>query len=53
MILVTDMCDPQMIRGMHIQHAMNFDEALKKAFELKGPKATVSVIPDGVSVVVR
>ncbi|MBR4696136.1 MAG: nickel-dependent lactate racemase [Selenomonadaceae bacterium] len=52
-ILVTDMCDPQMIRGMHIQHAMNFDEALKKAFELKGPKATVSVIPDGVSVVVR
>ena len=52
-ILVTDMCDPEMIRGMHIQHAMNFDEALKKAFEIKGKDATVSVIPDGVSVVVR
>ncbi len=52
-ILVTDMCDPEMIRGMHIQHAKNFDEALKKAFEIKGKDATVSVIPDGVSVVVR
>ncbi len=52
-ILVSDMCDPDMIRGMHLEHAPNFKEALKRAFELKGEKATISVIPDGVSVVVR
>lgn len=52
-ILVSDMCDPQMIRGMHMEHASNFEDALRRAFALKGEKATVSVIPDGVSVVVR
>ena len=52
-ILVTDMCDPKMIRGMHMEHAAKFEDALRRAFELKGAKATVSVIPDGVSVVVR
>ena len=30
-----------------------FDEALKRAFRLKGKNATVSLIPDGVSVIVR
>lgn len=52
-ILVTDMCDPEMIRKMHMEHAKTFDEALSRAFELKGRNATVSLIPDGVSVIVR
>ena len=52
-IMVTDMCDPKMITGMHMDHAKTFDEALARAFELKGDDATVSLIPDGVSVIVR
>lgn len=52
-IMVTDMCDEQLIRGMHMEHAKTFDEALKRAFEIKGRNATVSLIPNGVSVIVR
>ena len=52
-IMVTDMCAPDMIRKMHMEHAKNFNEALARAFELKGRNATVSLIPDGVSVIVR
>ena len=52
-IIVTDMCAPEMIRGMHMEHAKTFDEALARAFEIKGRNATVSLIPDGVSVIVR
>lgn len=52
-IIVTDMCAPEMILGMHMEHAKTFDEAFARAFELKGRNATVSLIPDGVSVIVR
>lgn len=52
-ILVTDMCDPEMIKNMHMEHAYTFEEALKRAYELKGMDAKVAVIPDGVSVIVR
>ena len=51
--IVSDMCDPQMIKNMHMKHAFNVDEALKEAFEIKGKDAKVVVIPDGVSVIVR
>lgn len=52
-IMVTDMCDPELIRGMHMEYAQTFDAALARAFELKGKAASVSLIPDGVSVIVR
>ena len=52
-IMVTDMCDEKLITGMHMEHAKTFDEALKRAFEIKGENATVSLIPDGVSVIVN
>ncbi|MGK0466355.1 nickel-dependent lactate racemase [Clostridium sp.] len=52
-IFVTDMCDPEMIKKMHMQHAFTFEEALERALEIKGRDATITVIPDGVSVVVR
>ena len=29
-IMVTDMCDPQMIKDMHMEHASSFEEALKE-----------------------
>lgn len=52
-IMVTDECDPQMIKNMHMKHAYNFEEALKLAYEIKGKDAKVVVIPDGVSVIVK
>jgi len=52
-ILVTDMCDPEMIVKMHMEHAFTFEQALKRAFEIKGKDAKITVIPDGVSVVVK
>ena len=52
-IVVTDQCDPKMLTDMHLQHASTFDEALNKALELKGKDASITVIPDGVSVVVK
>jgi len=52
-ILVTDMCDPEMILKMHMKHATTFEKALQMAFEIKGNDAKITVIPDGVSVVVR
>lgn len=52
-IMVTDMCSPEMIKEMHMEHAYTFEDALQRAFELKGKDAGVVVIPDGVSVIVR
>jgi lactate racemase len=52
-ILVTDMCDPDIIKNMHMQHAYTLEEALNRAFELKGSQAKVAVVPDGVSVIVK
>lgn len=52
-IMVTDKCDPNMIKKMHMKHAYNFKEALDMAFEIKGEDAKVVVIPDGVSVIVK
>ncbi len=52
-ILVTDQCDKNMIEDMHMKHACTAEEALKMAFEIKGQDATITVIPDGVSVIVK
>ena len=52
-IMVTDQCDPEMIKNMHMKHAYDFDEALKMALEIKGKDSKVVVIPDGVSVIVK
>lgn len=52
-ILVTDQCDPQIIQDMHMRHATTAEEALEMAFKMKGKDATVTMVPDGVSVIVR
>ncbi len=52
-IVVTDRCDPAMIRAMHLEHASTLRAALDAAFQLKGKDAKVTVIPDGVSVIVE
>lgn len=52
-ILVTDQCDPEMIREMHMEHAYTLDEALERALEEQGKNGEITVIPDGVSVIVK
>lgn len=52
-IMVTDLCNHEMIRAMHMIPVNTVEEALAKAFELKGADAKVAVIPDGLGVVVR
>ena len=51
-ILVTDRCSPQVVRGMHLLHAPDMDTALTMARKQVGEKADIVVIPDGVSVIV-
>lgn len=51
--LVTDLCDPQLIRSMHMGHARTLQEALDRALAEAGPGAGVTVIPDGVGVLVE
>jgi nickel-dependent lactate racemase len=52
-ILVTDLCDPQMIRDMHMEHAPTLQAAVDRALAGAGPGAGVTVIPDGVGVIVE
>lgn len=52
-ILVTDQCDPQMIEDMYMIHAKTIEDALDIAREIKGQDARITLIPDGVSVIVK
>lgn len=50
-IIVSEHCDPAIIKAMHIDHAYSLDEALKKARALKGENQKITIIPDGISVI--
>ena len=52
-IIVSDKCDPAIITAMHIKHAYTLDEALAKASELVGTNKKITIIPDGISVIVK
>ena len=52
-IIVTQHMAPRELEAMGFLAATSFDQALEMAFRLKGPDASVTVIPDGVSVIVR
>lgn len=52
-ILVSDLVDPALVTGMHMELARSFEEALARAFEIEGPEAKVAVIRDGLSVIVK
>jgi nickel-dependent lactate racemase len=47
-ILVSDLPDPKILRRLNLIPARTGQEALEKAFRLKGKDASVVVIPDGV-----
>lgn len=52
-IIVTRHMDLRELEHMGFLAARSFDEALSTAFRLRGGSASVTVIPDGVSVIVR
>ena len=52
-IIVSEHCDPAIIKAMHIKHAYNLDEALQMAREIVGENKKITIIPDGISVIVK
>lgn len=52
-IIVSDKCDPNIITSMHIKHAYTIEEALEKARSIVGKDKKITVIPDGISVILR
>ena len=51
-IMVTDMCDPGLVEKMHMKHASSMEEALFMAEAITGKESDITVIPDGVGVIV-
>lgn len=52
-ILVSDQCDPTLIENMYFKTARTLTEAMEMAETIVGKQAKVTVIPDGVSVIVE
>jgi nickel-dependent lactate racemase len=52
-IFVTDQCDHRILNEMGFATAHHFDEALAAAEAIVGANASITVIPDGVSVIVN
>ncbi len=51
--IVSDKCDPKIITDMHIKHAYTLDEALAEARKIVGNDKKITIIPDGISVIVK
>ena len=52
-IMVSDLIDPKLVTGVHMEYSQSFDEALRRAYDLQGKNAKVAVIPDGLAVIVQ
>lgn len=52
-IMVSDQCDPKLITDMEMKVAKTLPEAMAMAEAIVGPEARYTVVPDGVSVIVR
>ena len=52
-IFVSDLVDPQLITDMHMELATSLDAALERAYAIEGVDAKVTVIPDGLGVIVK
>ena len=51
-IIVSSHADSQMIKDMHMLHAETFDAALSLADEILGSEERITIIPDGVGVII-
>lgn len=52
-IVVSQHQDPQLFIDMHMQHAYTVEEALTKAEKLVGVNKKITIIPDGIAVIVK
>jgi nickel-dependent lactate racemase len=52
-ILVSENISSQTAEAMHLMHASDLGEALRKAEDLVGMNGSITVIPDGVQVVIH
>ncbi len=52
-ILLSDRCDPGVVRDMHLLPASRPEEALALAASLVGEDATITAVPDGISTIVK
>lgn len=52
-IFVSDLVDPQLITDMHMELATTLEQAMARAYEIEGQAAKVTVIPDGLGVIVK
>ncbi|MFD1126505.1 nickel-dependent lactate racemase [Lentilactobacillus raoultii] len=52
-IMVSDLVQPNLVTDMHMELAKSLDEALEKAYQREGREAKVTVIPDGLGVIVK
>lgn len=51
-VLVSDRIDPRIVRDMHLEHAPTLREALARELRRAEPGTGITVIPDGVGVIV-
>lgn len=51
--IVSDLVDPKLVTSMHMENAATLEDALKRAYAIEGEDAKVTVIPDGLAVVVK
>jgi lactate racemase len=52
-ILVSHLVKAEYVTDMHLELARTFDEALSRAYQIRGRDAKVTVIPDGLAVIVK
>ncbi|MCI1921866.1 MAG: nickel-dependent lactate racemase [Liquorilactobacillus nagelii] len=52
-IMVSDLVEPNLVTKMHMELAKSLDEALTMAYQREGQTAKVTVIPDGLGVIVK
>ncbi|AUJ32849.1 MAG: nickel-dependent lactate racemase [Liquorilactobacillus nagelii] len=52
-IMVSDLVEPNLVTKMHMELAKSLDEALTMAYQREGQAAKVTVIPDGLGVIVK
>ncbi len=52
-IVVTTNQDPKLFEEMHMMHAYSLEEALEKAEKIVGRNKKITVIPDGISVIIN
>ena len=51
-IVVSDLIKPELVTNMHMELGKTFDEAMQRAYKLQGKEARITVIPEGLAVVV-